>query len=443
MVCGLKLPKDGPRRFLYDIWQPLTLLILALSFTASFYSSQKTDMSSDKFFCNADGRVEVQEQSMESDATYEPFWDPKLFFTINLAFGNFSFTAAKLIDACWDAVIGRGGQLLVAWMAYNVLRRSFTLIMESCAVPISTTTSFCCNRIQLESAWRCLVFILGRPNKKLHPHSARWNGKLRLTAHALVFSYVLAFATLSSVMTGYSPRLTGYFDYEENKPSSLKPLREVRNPLMTLVNGSRVGIGDVPMLFGGQEAFYTNNLGDYLSTTHDLEEPYGTLFDYYWTCRALMQYVLERQNSVAPIAGANVSLKCADHECSCESFIDSEGSTQSDPRLRTTSNITLDGRTWRLSAPPLDIRFGGREYIPIDRPPLLKPDEINRADASVIWQNYTLNNYDWSHDMIGNTVAPRLAFEDVEYNAKFIKETGVCIAAEAYTWGFSSLLLLT
>lgn len=45
-------------------------------------------------------------------------------------------------------------------------------------------------------------------------------------------------------------------------------------------------------------------------------------------------------------------------------------------------------------------------------------------------------------DFQGNSSIVGL-FEDSAYTERFIKETGICIASEAYSWGFSSLLLLT
>lgn len=74
---------------------------------------------------------------------YSPIWDPSLFFTINLAYGSLFFSVVKFIDACWDLVIGRGGQLLAAMLAYRHLRPSFTLLLEQNAIPMATVTLFC------------------------------------------------------------------------------------------------------------------------------------------------------------------------------------------------------------------------------------------------------------------------------------------------------------
>jgi hypothetical protein len=84
-------------------------LVLTASFAATFFTFKDPYAStSDLFYCNADGKVQMLE-----DGGYKPFWDPNLFFTINVSVGdNLSFTLAKLIDAIWDLGVGRGGQLL-------------------------------------------------------------------------------------------------------------------------------------------------------------------------------------------------------------------------------------------------------------------------------------------------------------------------------------------
>jgi hypothetical protein len=148
------VPQDGFRRFLYDIWQPLTILLLTASFAGTFFTVKDPYTSSnDLFYCNADGNVQ-----MRQTGGYKPFWDPNLFFTINVSVkDNMSFTEAKLIDAVWDLGVGRGGQMLAAWITYRVLRRSLTLVMESNTITIPTVTSLCCQQINILSSWHLLA----------------------------------------------------------------------------------------------------------------------------------------------------------------------------------------------------------------------------------------------------------------------------------------------
>lgn len=193
---------------MYDIWQPLTLLVLTVSFTVAFYATHSSYASTDPnelFFCNADGNVD------ETVNGYRPFWDPNLYFTINVAFGRFSFSTVKVIDAVWDVLVGRGGQTLAAVIAYGVLRRSLTLTLERYIITIPTVASLYCQQIQVMpvirltySAFRQWDFQ--RPTWRQPCHT----GRLRLSAQVFVCVYVLSFATLVSVMTGYRAQLTGY-----------------------------------------------------------------------------------------------------------------------------------------------------------------------------------------------------------------------------------------
>lgn len=70
-------------------------------------------------------------------------------------------------------------------------------------------------------------------------------------------------------------------------------------------------------------------------------------------------------------------------------------------------------------------------------------DYRNHTSASVFWQNTSLERYSLDMDVAGRPINQRLAFDSVEYNATYITYSGLCIADKAYSWGFSSLLLLT
>jgi hypothetical protein len=241
-----KLERDGARKFLHDIWQPLTLLIVTSVSMASFFPLQNPRASTNSpFFCNADGNLKMQTRNGRS---YEPLWDPALFFIINITYGELSFTTAKVIDACWDAVIGRGGQMLVAVLAYRVLRRSFTLTGEGNTIPIATITSLYCHRIQIGTTWdltRTVCLCRG----KMHPipTGILLSSKIRLLAQILVCLYVLAFATLVSVMTGYRAELTGVFDHHETNSTILKPFDGIYRSRMILYDGGRIGLLSNPM----------------------------------------------------------------------------------------------------------------------------------------------------------------------------------------------------
>lgn len=273
MLCGpAPAPEQsGTGRAFRDIWQPLSIFVLTITFTVGFFAAKDPFLSTDgHFFCNADG-------SVAPSGKYQLLWDTKLYFTINMSFGKFSFTVVKVIDACWDTLVGRGGQMLVAIVAYRVLRRSIALSMEICSYPISTVTAILCQQIQLNSAWQLLR---GMHTRQSDWHDIPWASPyLRLTAHILVCVYVLSFATLVSVMAGYRAELDGYFGQEE-----LTPIDKIFSPQMRLEDGARVGLSepDEPMFFPAIIPLATGSVGsiaEHLNSSHSFEEPFGVLFD--------------------------------------------------------------------------------------------------------------------------------------------------------------------
>jgi hypothetical protein len=266
------------------MWQPFTLLLLMTCFIAAFYSTYNPQVSQhpdDLFFCNADGNVE------KSEPKYQSLWDPNLYFTVNIAFGRFAFSTVKVIDAGWDAVIGRGGQMLAAVLAYRTLRRSLTLTMETCTITMPTVATLYCHQVQVISLGKLIQDIFWHKGST-HPNRRRpiYLGKIRLGMQVFICGYVLIFAALVSVMSGYRAQLTGYFGYDPESASQLQPVGELTHPRMVIFNGSRVGLSDSPIYvrdkipippLDGTRTRYS--VSEFIDNSHDFEEPYGVLVD--------------------------------------------------------------------------------------------------------------------------------------------------------------------
>lgn len=284
-----EIPRDGTRRYLYDIWQPLVILVVTASFMGAFYANYTSTASrnpNDLFFCNADGKVEM------ANSRYRPLWDPRLYFTINIAFGQFAFSTAKIIDAAWDAIVGRGGQMVVAVVAYRTIRRSLTLAMESYAVSIPAVIALYCQQVQLFPVAQ-LIYNIFRPQDSDRTPKRRPNhlGRIRIGMQIIACSYVLLFSTMVSVMTGYSAQWTGYFGYDAGVASQLQPISKLSRPGMVLFNGARIGLSDSPVQYASRTSIYPPDIAqgmmsnskymvvELLTRSRDLQEPYGTLVD--------------------------------------------------------------------------------------------------------------------------------------------------------------------
>lgn len=275
-----RVPRDGTCRYLYDIWQPFAWFALTVGFIAAFFATSDPYASMDEddlFFCNADGKVE------KADNHYRPLWDARLYFTVNVAFGQFAFSTVKVIDAAWDTVVGRGGQMVAAMVAYRTLRRSLTLMMETSTVTVPAVASMHYHQVQAISVGRLIHNMFWHwTSKRRQPPP--W-GRARLGTQVFVCVYVLSFATLVSIMTGYRARLTGYFGFEAEQTGQLQPTSQLTQPEVSMVvyNGTRIGRADSPIFSYDELPFLKDdkpfNISEILKSSSELEEPYGTFID--------------------------------------------------------------------------------------------------------------------------------------------------------------------
>jgi hypothetical protein len=468
------VPQDGPRRYFYDIWQPLTILVLTTFFAGTFFTVKDPYAStSDLFYCNADGNVQMRETG-----GYKPFWDPDLFFTINVSVkDNLSFTGAKLIDAVWDLGVGRGGQMLAALIAYRMLRRSLTLVMESNTIAIPTVASVCCQQIGILPSWHLLRDVFStRPSREYAGKRLSLSGRQRLAMQLFACLYVLVFPTLTSVMTGYRTGFTGLFDYHDGTVSEVKPLAEVESPRMSVSDGSRIGLPDslgylpaqIPFPGEDEPLRIPVNISHFLLDSKSLGEPAGVLVDCkfsaahtgkfynpssnvlpidFLTCLGVMVAAPTRAVYMQPNSSAEIlTLACVFHDCSCSvrPRVDGRGYLRYS-RANMTSNITILGKHNALSGPPLGILFQydfGSENVSQSES-LGSPNITDGMTAGEFWSKGSFDRSENKlYDFQGNVFTMGL-FKGSSYNESFIRNTGVCIANEAYSWGFSSLFLLT
>jgi hypothetical protein len=111
-----------------------------------------------------------------------------------------------------------------------------------------------------------------------------------LCAQLFVCIYVLLFATLVSVMTGYRARLTGYTSYEDDGLSPLFKVNQLVYPRVGFKDGARVGLPDTTM-FAHDAIIYPNvvrdtlnltekySVSEFLANSRDFREPWGVLVD--------------------------------------------------------------------------------------------------------------------------------------------------------------------
>ena len=155
---------------------------------------------------------------MERHPGYNPSWKPDLFLSITFGFGNFPYAAAKGNDICWDLLVGSIGQIVVAIVAYPVIRRSLSYYMERHSVHFDVYASIAFDKISQEALYTtiCDLFKNLRPGEKVKTNvlsSFNW----RFFGHTVVFLYILAFPTLVSVMPGYQVKFTPFVTLPDNQ----------------------------------------------------------------------------------------------------------------------------------------------------------------------------------------------------------------------------------
>lgn len=282
--------------------------MVATSFTAAFFATYDPYTSTTGgevfYFCTVDGNVE------EKVDEYRPFWDPRLYFTVNIAFGKLPFSTVKVIDAAWDAILGRGGQFIAAALAYQTLRRSLDLVMETCTVTIPAVTSIYCQQVQIRSVGQLVHTMFWHwGSAHLTWRQPANKGRSRLGMQLFVCTYVLCFATLVSVMTGYRAQLSAYSGLDVEEAGELFPISDMVQARIALYDGHRVNLSDTPM-YAHDAIVYPDGIDDmlpwwkkaktswsrspfhdqqgmpnyfninaFLSESRNFLEPYGTLVD--------------------------------------------------------------------------------------------------------------------------------------------------------------------
>lgn len=135
--------------------------------------------------------------------------DSTYFFTPNLSFGSMTFTQVKVIDIAWDLLVGRGGQMGLAWVNWIVFNEWLVFHLErwTASYKLYSTTAL------QTTSWS----MLGVAAKEFLCFGERsWARFFRWLAMASMFVstlYVVAFPTLMAAMTGY---ITTYEPYVED-----------------------------------------------------------------------------------------------------------------------------------------------------------------------------------------------------------------------------------
>lgn len=125
----------------------------------------------------------------------DPLWSNwAALFQVNIRSGNVSFTAAKIIDMVWDTIVGRGGQLLLAWISYRVYAAVMMHLAEREAVDFSLFLTTMLYGHSVWTFWHATKSIFSNLSRR-----AIWMSLWMMAS----MIYVLVFPTLLSASTSY------------------------------------------------------------------------------------------------------------------------------------------------------------------------------------------------------------------------------------------------
>jgi hypothetical protein len=162
--------------------------------------------------------------------------------TINVAFGSYSFGIAKFIDVIWDVVVGRGGQFVLAFIAYRVHSGCLVRDLETRPVSYRLFSALSMDSGTLHSLWVVLT------------ESRRYkiSSLIRLVSIAYSIAYVLSFPTLMGAMTGYTTKWTPYVAQDDGSMVKLASYDRVK---YIIVDGSRIGLENDTIVLAAEDLF--------------------------------------------------------------------------------------------------------------------------------------------------------------------------------------------
>ncbi|KAF2475122.1 uncharacterized protein BDR25DRAFT_381938 [Lindgomyces ingoldianus] len=190
--------------------------------------------------------------------------DSTYFFTPNLSFGKMSFSAAKIIDISWDLLVGRGGQLLLAYVNYQVFNEWLVYHME-----IHLTSYKMYSTVAFQTTSLSALGVLGKEFLAFGESSwrrfFRWLGIFCMLLSTL---YVLSFPTLMAAMTGY---INASGAYVEDYNNNLIEFNKFKWVAYIVEDAHRIGYSK-PLVAASDDEDLQKAIYNYISTMSTLEE---------------------------------------------------------------------------------------------------------------------------------------------------------------------------
>ena len=241
-----KQVRRGPHRAWSDTrWAPFpwrtffVILTLPLALSPIVVLAAAAEMASVSYILGRD--CYPNGEWKEAPGATWRIMDSSYFFTPNLSFGRFTFTQVKVVDIAWDLIIGRGLQMLLAWVNYCVFNEWLVYHME-----MHLTSYKMYAAVAFETTTMGTLGVLGKEflafGKGTWKRFFRWLAVLSMFLSTL---YVLSFPTLMAAMTGY---ITTYEPYVEDYQHNLIEWSQIKQVLHVIEDAVRLGEAQNPLV---------------------------------------------------------------------------------------------------------------------------------------------------------------------------------------------------
>ncbi|KAK4225139.1 hypothetical protein QBC38DRAFT_531377 [Podospora fimiseda] len=318
------------------------------------------------------------------------YWSDGGFFEITLGSGKFTFTEAKVIDIFWDLLVGRGGQVVIAYLSWIALSNFIAISIQKS--PISYTT-FWSTFLHREST---LLNVYRLITDRSFYRALRSKIAIGFAVISLIF--VLSFPTLADSMTGYVPATTPYVQ-EKSSENLLVPFSLFDEVAFIIHDGWRVnGTGNdiIP-----RDSWYRTH--DKRATTVEKRSNYTV--------------------TLGKCDGPNIG-SCQNSWAVVGKYVETYGSYMYGVNTKVEDFTLFNGQP--VEWPPLRISVW---HIP-----------NQFGDSSVPWIDPTTGQ---SPPQNMNATSPLFVYGNYTYTSDEIISGGRCqpISDDAYQWGFSFLQL--
>jgi hypothetical protein len=195
-------PKTKPN---FPLRPLLTLLLLPLALAPIITLSSVAELASQSYIRGLDCYPN-RAWKLSRSASWR-IMDSSYMFTPNLSFGSMTFTQVKAIDVAWDLLVGRGGQVALAWVNWRVCGEWLAAHMERWHTGwrVYAALAFEANTLPTLGVLCTDMFAATQGSKRT------WFWR-RVAVLGIVLStlYVLSFPTLMAAMTGYIAKSKPY-----------------------------------------------------------------------------------------------------------------------------------------------------------------------------------------------------------------------------------------